>query len=442
MSAEDISKLKDMGFPEDRVRSALKQFPNTTEAIEYLLSNDLPPEVAKNVPIERENIIEFEGKDYPHMINWTGHKSIQITGNMLNEVSFSDYYYYWGSVRASVKVGRGGEKSLSTGTWYYEVTITGKGNVRMGWCIPTFNPGASNDTKVGDGSDSWGVDGTKLKKYHQGKEEPFGSTAWTKNDIIGTMVDFDSNKIFYSVNGSELQCAFTNVTADQLIPCFSLQSRTKFLVNFGPHFSHKPRGAMGLNSSLSEQNLSQLEKAFDLYAVDGIIQGANTLKFLKDMGATGATHPVVGVVAWKMNAGKLLTITREEWLCTWALTQCYTMEGMRQTVGDWLQEITDKRCFTNYYNFLFKYLKLAAASLPPASAIRGWMLAGIDQKWELWPIWKEYVEKKNEAITLTTWNQLLNFINEIGSDPTKYDPNDGAWPLYLEEFAEAKLVKK
>jgi hypothetical protein len=361
---------------------------------------------------------------------------------MLNEVSFSDYYYYWGSVRASVKIGRGGEKSLSTGTWYYEVVLTGKGNVRVGWCIPTFNPGSNNEAKVGDGSDSWGVDGTKQKKYYQGKEEPFGTTSWVKNDIIGTMIDFDTNKIYFSLNGSELQCAFTNVTADQLIPCFSLQSRTKFNVNLGPHFSHKPKGAMGLNSSISDQHLKSLESIFFDYAADGIIQGANTLRLLKDMGATSATHPVVGVVAWKMNAGKLLTVTKEEWLCTWALTQCYAIDAMRQMVDSWLSEIKDKRCFTNYYNFLFKYLKLASASLPPASAIRGWLLCGIDRKWELWGIWKEYVEKKNEPITLTTWNQLLNFINEIGGDPLKYDPNDGAWPLYLEEFAEAKLVKK
>jgi len=295
---------------------------------------------------------------------------------------------------------------------------------------------------LGDGSDSWGVDGTKQKKYQQGKEEPFGTTHWSKGDTIGTMVDFDSNKIFFSHNGSELQCGFTHVTADQLIPCFSLQSRTKFTVNFGPNFSFKPIGAMGLNSSLSEQNHRALEQIFDEYATDGIIQGSHTLRFLKDMGATGATHPVVGVIAWKMNAGKLLTITKEEWLCTWALSQTYSLEAMKHLVTEWLTEIKEKRCFINYYNFLFKYLKLAAPSLPPITAVRGWLLCGIDQKWELWLIWKEYVEKKNEPITLTTWNQLLNFINEIGSDPSKYDPNDGAWPLYLEEFAEAKLVKK
>jgi hypothetical protein len=432
-----------MGFPEHRVRAALKQFSNPTEAIEFLLTSDLPEEVSnKNIPIDRENIIEYENKEYPHMVNWTGHKSIQITGTLLNEISFSDYYYYWGSTRASVKIGRGGEKSLSTGTWYYEVTITGKGNLRVGWCIPTFNPGHNNDTKLGDGSDSWGIDGTKQKKYHQAKEEPFGTTSWNKNDIIGTMVDFDSNKIFFSLNGSELQCAFTHVTSDQLIPCFSLQSRTKFTVNFGPHFAYKPKGAMGLNSALSEQTHKSIEQVFQEYATDGIIQGANTLRFLKDMGATSATHPVVGVTAWKMNAGKLLTITREECFCTWALSQCYTSEAMKQTIAGWLTEIHDKRCFTSYYNFLFKYLKLAASSLPPTTAVRGWLLCGIDRKWDLWAIWKEYVEKKNEPITLTTWNQLLNFIHEIGADPEKYDPNDGAWPLYLEEFAEAKLLKK
>jgi len=199
---------------------------------------------------------------------------------------------------------------------------------------------------------------------------------------------------------------------------------------------------MGLNSSLSDENTKKLEGLFHSYAVDGIIQGSSTLRFLKDMGATGSTHPVVGVVAWRMNAGKLLTISKEEWMCTWALTQCFDLVSMKSTVNIWLSEIQDKRCFTNYYNYLFKYLKLAAPSLPPASALRGWLLCGIDQKWALWPVWKEHVEHKNEAITLATWNQLLNFIDEIGSDPTKFDPNDGAWPLYLEEFAETKLLKK
>jgi len=227
------------------------------------------------------------------------------------------------------------KKSLSTGTWYFEVTLNTRSNCRVGWCIPTFNPGNSNDAKAGDGSDSWGVDGTKQKKYHQGKEESFGRD-WAKNDVIGTMIDFDSNKIYYAVNGSVIDSAFTNVTADQLIPCFSLQSKTKIAVNFGPHFRFKPKGAMGLNSSLSEENTKKLETIFEQYAADGIIQGANTLRFLKDMGATNATHPVVGVVAWRMNAGKLLTISKEEWLCTWALTQCFDLGTMKTTVNTWL----------------------------------------------------------------------------------------------------------
>jgi len=431
-----------MGFPEQRVKRALKQYGNMNDALEFLLGNPVEDTTTgKEVPIERENIIEFMDKEYPHLVNWTNHAHIQVSGDKRNELGFTDYYYYWGSARASVKVGRGGEKSLSTGTWYYEVTLNTRSNIRIGWCIPTFNPGNTNDAKAGDGSDSWGVDGTKQKKYYQGKEESFGRD-WSKSDVIGTMVDFDSNKIFYSVNGSPMECAFTNVTADQLIPCFSLQSKTKFSVNFGPNFLYKPKGVMGLNSSLSEENMKKLENLYQNYAVDGIIQGSNTLRFLKDMGATGSTHPVVGVVAWRMNAGKLLTITKEEWLCTWALTQCFDINSMKHTVNTWLSEIQDKRCFTNYYNYLFKYLKLAAPSLPPASAVRGWLLCGIDQKWALWPVWKEHVEHKNEAITLTTWNQLLNFIDEIGSDPSKFDPNDGAWPLYLEEFAETKLLKK
>eukprot|EP01123_Difflugia_compressa_P004646 TRINITY_DN16108_c0_g1_i1.p1 TRINITY_DN16108_c0_g1~~TRINITY_DN16108_c0_g1_i1.p1 ORF type:complete len:449 (+),score=70.81 TRINITY_DN16108_c0_g1_i1:57-1403(+) len=439
----DAQSLKDMGFSEKQIKHALKECSdNFNEALEYLLSHpSTTPEEDSNAvtPISRENIIEHNENEPPHITNWTNNSHIQVTGDKRLDLGYTDYHYYWGSARASVKVGRGGEKSLSTGTWYYEVTLNSRGNCRIGWCIPTFNPGNSHDAKVGDGSDSWGIDGTKQKKYHQAKEESFGRD-WSRGDIIGTMIDFDTNKIYYTVNGSKIECAFTNVTADQLIPCFSLQSKTKITVNFGPNFSHKPNGAVGLNSSLSVENKNKLEVIYNFYSEEGIIQGVNTLKYLRDMGATGATHPIVGVVAWKMNASKLLTITLEEWMCTWALNQCFDVASMKSCVTSWLTEIQDKRCFTNYYNFLFKYLKLASTSLPPASAIRGWMLCGIDRRWGLWNNFKEHVEKKNEPITLSTWNQLLNFIDEIGDDPSKYDPDDGSWPLYLEEFAVSKLM--
>jgi len=410
MSANDIQQLLDMGFPEHRAKSALKQYHNVNEALEFLLvdTTDDTPGVHKGVPLERENIIEFDNKEYPHMVNWTAHDHIVVSGDMRNELSFSDYYYYWGSARGSVKVGRGGEKSLSTGSWYYEVTLKSKSNVRVGWCIPTYNPGNSTDAKLGEGSDSWGVDGTKQKKYYQGKEDTFGKE-WSKNDVIGTMVDFDTNKIYYAINGAQMECGFNNVTADQLIPCISLQSRTKLSVNFGPRFSHKPLGAMGLNSCLNDESAQKLEEIFNVYAVNGIIQGANTLKFLRDMGAMSATHPVVGVTAWRMNAGKLLTITKAEWMCTWALTQCFDIPSMKTTVHIWLNEIHDKRCFTNYYNFLFKYLKLEAPSLPPTSAIRGWLLCGIDQKWALWNIWKEFVEQKKCSNHTSHLESIIEF---------------------------------
>eukprot|EP01124_Arcella_intermedia_P019673 TRINITY_DN2699_c0_g1_i2.p1 TRINITY_DN2699_c0_g1~~TRINITY_DN2699_c0_g1_i2.p1 ORF type:complete len:445 (+),score=79.21 TRINITY_DN2699_c0_g1_i2:55-1389(+) len=441
MSSKDVETLKSMGFAEKSVRTALRNFPNFDEALEFLLNN--PEGVETNnqdsLPVTRENIIEYDNQNYPHLVNWVNSNYVVISGVNNCELGNTDHYSYWAPARGTVKIGRGGEKSLSTGSWYFEVTLNMLKSCRIGWCIPTFAP--SRETKLGDGSDSWAVDGTKMKKYYQGKEEAYNQD-WAKNDVIGTMVDFDSNKIYYSVNGHKLECVFTNVTADQLYPCFSVHSRSKITVNFGPNFRFAPKGAMGLNSCLTPENQKKLEILYDKYAEEnGIIQGGNTLVFLRDMGATGATHPVVGVVAWRMNAGKLLTITKEEWMCTWALTQSYDFESMKKTVNTWLEESTDKRCFSNYYNYLFKYLKLASPSLNPTSAIRGWLLCGIDKKWKLWAVWKEHVETKKENITLTTWNQLLNFISEIGDDPLKYDPED-TWPTYLADFAETKLLQK
>jgi len=50
----------------------------------------------------------------------------------------------------------------------------------------------------------------------------------------------------------------------------------------------------------------------------------------------------------------------------------------------------------------------------------------------------EFCRRKKAHITWSVWDQFLPFIKTIGSDPSKFDEND-MWPLFMEEFFEAKL---
>jgi hypothetical protein len=373
-------------------------------------------------------------------VNWTNNKHIHIAANSLSFSNDYYWYYYWGSARASVRVGRGGEASLSSGCWYYEVTIKESGTCRIGWALPTFNPGDSTDVKIGDGGDSWGVDGNNQKKYHSQKEEPC-SISWSSGTVVGTMVDFSTNKIYFSINGAALTTAFTHVLAHELLPCISLQSRCKMDINFGPHFKKCPTGAFGLNPMLTKSNTTQLEKLFDKYKDNetGSISGKSLLTLLRDLGANAGNHPLLGVVPWRINAGKFLTLTYEEWMCSWALAQAFDFESIKRVAHEWIKEIeSDDRNFANYYNYTFRYLKNVNSSLSPIEAIKGWHLTGVSKKWKFWDLWEKFIIEKNIHITWSVWDQFLPFTKTIGAEPKNFDEND-MWPLLMEEFFEVKL---
>jgi len=284
--------------------------------------------------------------------------------------------------------------------------------------------------------------GMHKKKYHKQKEEAFTQT-WSNGTIVGTMIDFSTNKIYYCVNGGPLVSTFTQVLADQLYPCISLQSRCKMDVNFGPNFKKCPAGSFGLNPTLTRQQTSHLVQVFDKY-IDkdtGALSGPSELALLRDLGATSGNHPLVAVVPWRINAGRLLTLTYDEWMCTWALAQAYDLPGMKRIVQEWIKETeTDDRCFSNYYNYIFRYLKNANPSLSPAEAIKGWKLTGMDKRWKFWDLWEAFVNEKKAQITWSVWDQFLPFVKTIGVDIGNFDEGD-MWPLFMEEFFEAKLKK-
>jgi hypothetical protein len=119
------------------------------------------------------------------------------------------------SRRGFPSVGLGGIL-LSSGKWYYEVTILSPAVAQIGWADMEFKPSSSNGFGVGDDLHSWSYDGDRLYLWNSGSIPNFGKK-WEPGDVLGCSIDLTvgKNLLRFSHNGSfenPLGDAFANVT--------------------------------------------------------------------------------------------------------------------------------------------------------------------------------------------------------------------------------------
>jgi Kip1 ubiquitination-promoting complex protein 1 len=62
---------------------------------------------------------------------------------------------------------------------------------------------------VGNDADSWGYDGSRICKINDNKERPYG-LGWKAGDVIGCLVDMESQEMEFTLNGKFMGVAFTN----------------------------------------------------------------------------------------------------------------------------------------------------------------------------------------------------------------------------------------
>ena len=91
---------------------------------------------------------------------------------------------------------------LSGGKFYYEVECVNIQSVpQMGWYTEGFEAmDESYGEGIGDDAASWGTDGVRQAKWHNGSSS-FGSE-WANGDIIGFAADLDAKTVSFSYNGS------------------------------------------------------------------------------------------------------------------------------------------------------------------------------------------------------------------------------------------------
>jgi len=72
-------------------------------------------------------------------------------------------------------------------------------------------------------------------------------------------------------------------------------------------------------------------------------------------------------------------------------------------------------------------------ALPLDMAIEYWKLL-LRDRYTYLDLWIEFLrENYNKTIPKDTWNLLYDFVEDIGTEFSKYDEN-GAWPVIIDEF--------
>ncbi|UJR36545.1 hypothetical protein I4U23_029265 [Adineta vaga] len=129
--------------------------------------------------------------------------------------------------------------AVSRGKWYYEVELLTPGRMLIGWAQVS-----KLDAAYPLGTDSHGYgyafDGLNARRYHHNLFEGFGKQ-WSKNDVVGCMIDLHDKTISFSLNGELMLDNFGNETAfdglevDGLgyVPALTSFSGQKARLNFG-----------------------------------------------------------------------------------------------------------------------------------------------------------------------------------------------------------------
>lgn len=127
--------------------------------------------------------------------------------------------------------------AVTRGKWYYEVELLTSGRMLIGW---------AHASKLGAyyplGSDSYGYafDGLNARRFHHNSLDRFGKQ-WTKNDVVGCMIDLHDRTISFSLNGELMldnfgsETAFDGLEIDEVgfVPAITSFSGQKARVNFG-----------------------------------------------------------------------------------------------------------------------------------------------------------------------------------------------------------------
>jgi len=156
----------------------------------------------------------------------------------------------------------------------------------------------------------------------------------------------------------------------------------------GPNFSFDPICVLGLNTTISYSQASDMIDVFQKYQQVGLEKDSQAFDIMKqkgvfslagDLGCKDETDPHLLILAWKMRSRRFFEFFDHEWNVMWSLERSFTFDQMKDSVKKWIKEITDSDiCYKSFYFFVFDYLLSdkggKATALEKNDAISAWTM--------------------------------------------------------------------
>jgi len=157
------------------------------------------------------------------------------------------------------------------------------------------------------------------------------------------------------------------------------------------------------------------------------------LKFCEDL-SVAPDDIVMLILFWKFKTKKQFIISKDEWVNGFKSINCKGIKDLINGLPNLRKELNNTNSYKSFYDFAFSYNKKETAKvLDKDMAAATWELI-LKGKFNDLDKFIDFVKNEyQKPIPKDTWNQVLQFINEIGTNYNKVTSDDG-WPLLIDEF--------
>lgn len=97
---------------------------------------------------------------------------------------------------------------VSSGVWYYEVTILTAGVMQIGWATKDSKFLNHEGYGIGDDEYSYAYDGCRQLTWHCALSTAHHHPTWVPGDVLGLLLDLEKGLVMFSLNGSEIEKDF------------------------------------------------------------------------------------------------------------------------------------------------------------------------------------------------------------------------------------------
>lgn len=183
----------------------------------------------------------------------------------------------WQTVRSSI--------GFSRGRWYLEVRLPSNSSpVSVGLVSNAFKGVVEvSSSSLGHCQHSWGFDGARLCRWHNGTRNEFSSnrTKWKGRDVVGLLIDLECGTLTCTHNGKPVSAAYDNIRCGKEEPDGGGDPSVRFYpavsfttsgcdINFGgaPFVYDLPQGYLPVDVSLFTHPRAGMSLAASLAVVE------------------------------------------------------------------------------------------------------------------------------------------------------------------------------